>query len=125
MTTLGKNMNSSQDSRTYHKGVIIGLTVGGVVFIAGFILCILGLAGTVEILLEGGGLKARLVNGSPGVAFAFLGMIVMWKFKPKITQNTKVEQKIERHYTPSGGYSSSSSTVRSQTKHRSEMRDRR
>lgn len=115
-------MSSSHDSQTYRKGIIAGLLIGGLVFIAGFVLCILGLSGAVEMILEGASLKVRLVNASPGVAFAFLGMIVMWKFKPKISHTVKVEQKVERHYTPSGGYSSSSFTVRSETKSRSEVR---
>ena len=113
---------SKLDDGTYRIAIVMGISVGAIFMVAGFILCVLGLTGSIEWILEGGGLKSRLTNGSPGVLFALIGLVVLWRYKPRISQDTKVEQKVDRQFTPTSGYSSSSFTVRSETNRRSEVR---
>jgi len=76
----------SVSSKTYDSAIKVGLRVGALAFISGFILCIIGLSGKVELIIEGGGFQGKLINASPGVVFAFLGLALMWKYKPKIKE---------------------------------------
>ncbi len=98
---------------TYRAGIILGLSGGIITILAGMTLCILGLGGWVQLVVEGPGLAAKLKNASPGVVFAVLGMIIAWRFKPKVTVNVRTENKT---LSRPGGYSSSSSiTIETRT----------
>ena len=74
----------SSGSKAYLIGTILGISIGALFCIAGFVIAILGLTGSIEWVFEAGGLKSRLSNASPGAFFALLGMIVIWRYKPKI-----------------------------------------
>lgn len=108
--------------RTYHWGVLTGMVVGALFLLAGFTLCILGVTGTIQFFLEAGGTKARLLNASPGVFFAFLGTIIMWKYKPNIQENKTEEKKVERRRDNNGGFTTVIHHTTHQTVGRSEMR---
>jgi hypothetical protein len=92
--------------------------IGGVAFLGGIALCILGLAGSIEFFFEGGGVKARLLNASPGIAVAFLGFLVLWKYKAQVRSTSKTKQVETTKESPSG---SRSLSVTSETyEHRSQ-----
>ncbi len=82
---------------TYRRVLVMGVSAGILLLIGGIILCLLGLTGSIEVILEGGAVKARLLNASPGVVIAFLGLLIVWRYKPKITQATRtIQTKTER-----------------------------
>ena len=88
---------------TYRVGIVIGLATGAIVFVAGFVLCILGLTGSIQLIFEGPGITAKLTNASPGIVFALLGVIVLWRFKPRVTHTVKTEEKKIDHFDNIGG----------------------
>ena len=73
----------SKQHKTYLIGTIMGISVGALFSIAGFIITILGFTGSIEWFVEADHIKSKLANASPGVFFAFLGMIILWIYKPK------------------------------------------
>ncbi len=74
----------SKGNRTYRTGTILGITIGGLFALAGFTLCILGLSGSIEWLVEAASFKAKITNASPGVVFAAMGMVILWRYKPVV-----------------------------------------
>jgi hypothetical protein len=98
---------STHADGTYRVAIVMGLATGAIVFLGGFVLCILGLAGSVQLILEGPGLGAKLTNASPGIVFALLGMAVVWRFKPKISHTVHTEEKRIDHTVSGGTYTSS------------------
>jgi len=86
-----KNINHDQSAhRSYFFGTIIGIVLGALLCAGGFVLTILGLAGNVNWIIKLNGISSRLTNASPGVFFAILGMILVWRFKPKVTDEMKI-----------------------------------
>ncbi len=81
MSTKGISGNNSP---VYGKAVLIGMCTGAVLCMAGVVFVVLGLAGSIEWIIKAGGLESRLSNASPGAFFAVVGLVVMWKMKPKI-----------------------------------------
>src|SRR5262249_48839874 len=71
-------------SKVYFVGTIVGLSLGGLLAIAGFVLSILGLSGSIEWLVKTPGLTSKLTNASPGAFFAFLGLVTLWRYKPRL-----------------------------------------
>jgi hypothetical protein len=92
-----KNMNNYQAAyRSYFLGTNIGIILGALLCAGGFVLTILGLAGSVNWIIKFNGISSRLTNASPGVFFAILGMILVWRFKPKVTDEIKDGQNYYR-----------------------------
>lgn len=60
----------------------IGITIGTLIFIAGFIITILGVVGSINWILKLPGFESRLINATPGVFFALLGACTLWIYKP-------------------------------------------
>jgi hypothetical protein len=115
---LNKTTNSeSHLDVTYRWAIIIGQLIGCIVFLGGIVLCLFGLAGAIELIFEGGGLKARLLNASPGVVITFLGFLVLWRYKPIVKQDSQMKKSQTRRETPSGSryVSSSHETYESKT----------
>lgn len=75
--------NTASSTSTFHTTLRFGQAVGATAFFLGFILSVLGLAGVVELVFEAGTLNAKLANASPGVVFATLGFLVLWRYRPK------------------------------------------
>ena len=69
--------------------VIIGLVIGGICIIAGFILSILGVSGSVEWFLKAQSITAKLVNASPGVVLTIVGLIIVLRNRLKIKSTKK------------------------------------
>ena len=80
----------SQDSKVYLIGTVMGISVGAIFCVAGFTLAILGLTGNIEWIFEAANLKSRLTNASPGALFALMGMIIIWRYKPQIRNQTEL-----------------------------------
>ena len=101
---------------TYRRAILTGQLIGGIAFLGGITLCILGLAGSIELLVEGGGLTARLGNASPGVVFAFFGFLVLWRYKPMVKQDSLTKKIQTKRETPSGSKYVSSTYETHETK---------
>jgi hypothetical protein len=71
--------------RIYGVAIILGQITGILFLLAGVVLCILGISGAVDLIVEGGGIGTKLLNGSPGVVLAFLGFLILWRYKPRIS----------------------------------------
>lgn len=75
-------LKSRQSYPTYFWGTIIGILVGAVFALAGFVLVLLGVSGAIDWLVEMDDFKAKMINAGPGVVFAVLGTIILWRYKP-------------------------------------------
>jgi hypothetical protein len=73
-------------SRTFHIAIILGISIGAFCLILGFIIIILGISGSIEWVFEAGGFTSKLANAGPGVVFAIIGLIIIWRYKPKVTR---------------------------------------
>ena len=74
---------------------IVGVITGSVLCIAGLVLTLLGLSGSIEWVLQAGDLTSRLGNASHGVFFTVIGYLVLKLYRPKIAnRNDKCIGKI-------------------------------
>jgi hypothetical protein len=71
-------------TKGYIHSIMIGLIIGSFFSIAGFILTLLGLSGSIEWIIESNGIQSKLSNASPGVFFALLGLLTLFWYKPSI-----------------------------------------
>ena len=76
-------------------GTIIGIIFGGLICISGVVITILGFSGSIEWIFEATNLKSRLTNASPGVFFALLGMIILWRYKPEYYEKEDALMKLD------------------------------
>lgn len=83
-------LERSRGSRVYLVGTIMGIVVGSMFCVAGFVLAVLGLNGSIEWVFEASSIKSRMSNASPGAIFALMGMIVLWRYKPKVKDHLKM-----------------------------------
>ena|ERR1700688_4288640 len=73
----------------YFVGTVIGLVVGTILCLGGLAIVIMGFTGSITWLVQGAGLSSKLYNASPGVMFAAFGLVVLWRFKPRIEERKK------------------------------------
>lgn len=100
--------------RTYREGSWFGMVVGALLLLGGFVMTVMGLSGTSEWIIESMSLRARLVNASPGAVFAIIGMVLMFRYKPKV--KTDIEIKInESQAKDESGTNTKETTVRYQS----------
>jgi len=71
----------------YFWGTLIGIIVGALFCLSGLIITILGLSGSIEWVFEAVDVKSRLTNAGPGVFFALLGMLILWRYRPKVVDS--------------------------------------
>ena len=84
LRTVEYTMNGKKNGGVgFYEALRFGQVVGTIAFFLGFVLCIVGLTGVVEFLVEAGGIKAKIANASPGVMFAMLGFLILWRYRPK------------------------------------------
>ena len=81
---------------TYRIGIVMGISVGTLFCVAGFVLMILGMTGTIEWVIKAANLNGRLLNASPGVVLALMGMIIVWRYKPIIKDEFNVDRRPAR-----------------------------
>lgn len=87
----------SEGSKVYLYGTLLGIAIGGLAFIGGFVLALLGLSGAIEWVVEAGSLSSRLSNASPGIVFAVAGMIVVWRYKPRVSDHLEIGPESLKH----------------------------
>jgi hypothetical protein len=87
-TDLATNLSGN---RTYFVAIILGISVGTTFCIAGFVLALLGTSGSIELVVKAVDLEARLINASPGIALAFMGVIIVWRYKPNVSEEVRLQ----------------------------------
>ena len=94
-----KDASSSEgDNRfliAHYFALCLGIFVGAVVCIGGITICLTGLSGDIEWILEAVGLKSKMINATPGVVIAMLGVLILWRYRPrpfKIITSKKEEE---------------------------------
>ena len=85
--------NAKYKSETYRQSVLLGQAFGMLTLIAGFILSIAGVSGSIEWLVESSGFRSRLTNATPGVFFVFVGMIIIWRYKPNVSHDISFDRR--------------------------------
>ena len=79
--------NTAFGAQALHYEFIIVLIslIGGIgCLIAGIILTILGVTGSIEWIVEVSGFTSRIMNASPGIILMIIGLILTLKSKMKI-----------------------------------------
>src|SRR5881394_107971 len=79
-------------SRTYRIAVLIGQSIGGLALLGGIILSLLGISGSIEWLVEAGGVTSKLTNASPGIVIAIIGAAILWRYKPHVSHETTFDR---------------------------------
>jgi len=51
----------------------------------------LGLSGNLQMLIHAPGITAKIANASPGVFFALIGFLLMWRYKPNIHEKMTIK----------------------------------
>jgi len=77
--------------RTFREGNLLGMFIGGLTLIGGFICSLLGLTGSVEWIFNTESISIKLLNASPGALFSTIGFIIMLKYKPRIRQEIEIK----------------------------------
>ena len=71
-----------RESRVYTVAVWMGIAIGGLICIAGVVLAVMGLSGSIEWVVKAADFESKLKNAGPGVVIALLGTLILWKYKP-------------------------------------------
>ncbi|NKC19012.1 hypothetical protein CWC29_009145 [Pseudoalteromonas sp. S4498] len=77
--------------QNFFYSTVIKLIIAGLMCIGGFVLLILGVTGSVEIVVNAVDIQGKLVNASPGIVFVFLGMLIIIKTHHKSHQIVKLD----------------------------------
>ena len=78
-------------AQTYRIGVVLGIIIGGIVCLTGFILSIGGLSGQVKWFITAPGFSSRLENATPGIIAFVAGIFLVWRYKPKIRDDLHLD----------------------------------
>ena len=71
----------------------VGIIIWGIVFIYR------GIAGKINFIMQGAGVKVKLLNASPGAFFSLIGALIMWYSM----QDFSIERKtVTKEETPTG-----------------------
>lgn len=68
--------------KSYIWGIVLGISVGALFCIVGLVIIILGFNGSIEWIFRVGNVSSKLMNAGPGVFFALLGMLILWRYRP-------------------------------------------
>lgn len=66
----------------------------------GFSFFLLGLSGSLDLVVESSKLNARLINGSPGVVFIVVGFLILWRYRPRESRTLTEEKIVQRVVAP-------------------------
>lgn len=69
---------------TYRIGIIIGIVAGLLFLVAGMVLMVLGVTGSIDISGGNTGVQGQITNASPGLVVAIVGAVLIWFFKPRL-----------------------------------------
>lgn len=81
----------SKGNNTYYTGTILGISIGAIFCIFGLVISIMGLTGSIEWIFEASDFKSRISNAGPGVIFGLFGMIIIWRYKPKVRDSLTID----------------------------------
>lgn len=81
------------NSSTFRVTTLFGQAIGGISLFFGFAFSLLGLSGTLDLIIESNDIKAKLVNASPGVVFIIVGLFILWRYKPN-GSDIKIEERV-------------------------------
>ena len=62
-----------------------GRTAGIFVIVLGALLMVAGIAGAVDLTLEGLGMKAKAAKAAPGIVLMLVGLFIIWRSNLKVT----------------------------------------
>lgn len=81
----------SKGSEVYRQGTLVGIAIGGLFLIGGVVSLLLGVTGTIEWIVTGGGIESRLSNAAPGAFISLLGAIILWRYKPIVHDDLDIK----------------------------------
>ena len=61
----------------------LGTAAGALFCVAGLVVCILGVNGNIDWVVQSGGFSSNLKNAGPGVVFAVIGGFMLWRYRPR------------------------------------------
>ena len=99
MNKLKKSIEIN-NSPTFRLTTLFGQAIGALSLFFGFAFSLLGLSGTLDLVIESNTINARLVNASPGVVFIIVGLFILWRYKPKGSTTEVEEREIHRFEQP-------------------------
>ena len=91
LRVLAEVAKARSGERTYFWGTMLGIAAGAIFCLSGFVMTVLGLAGSIDWIVEVGAFQSRLANAGPGAFFALLGMIILWRYKPRIKETLELQ----------------------------------
>lgn len=92
---------------THKTGSIMGLVIGGLIAFGGIFLILFGLAGSIQWLVNAGGISSKLINASPGVVIVVVGMIIIILYKPRVRYEYEIKRTPKTYYERGSGSASS------------------
>jgi hypothetical protein len=73
--------------------------IGAVLGVVGLVMTFLGVDGKVEWILEAVDLKSRLSNASPGLCFAIVGLVLLYKGLPSEGSSFDLRSIVESRFS--------------------------
>lgn len=93
MTTKDRELEiirTIAQNQLYHFRLsLLGMLIGFAFCIAGFAAAVMGLTGSIEWVMGGQNFSSRLSNATPGALFAICGLVVLWRYRPSMTDMAK------------------------------------
>lgn len=83
----------AQQMQSFQVSTWIKLGIGSLMIIGGFTLLILGITGSIEIVIDAVDIKGKLINASPGIVFAFLGFLIVVMTHHRVSQAFQYDSK--------------------------------
>jgi hypothetical protein len=84
--------NAQYKSQTYRQGLLLGQSVGVLALILGSVFSLGGVAGRIDWIVSSAGLTSRLTNATPGVFFVFVGMVIIMRYKPRVSNDIQFDR---------------------------------
>lgn len=99
-------------AHTHKTGSIMGIAIGGLISLLGIFLLLFGLTGSIEWLVNAGGLSSKLINASPGLVIVVVGMVIIILYKPRVRYEYEIKRTPTTYYEKGSGSASSPITKR-------------
>lgn len=97
---------------THKTGSIMGIIIGGLISFLGIFLLLFGLTGSIDWLVNAGGISSKLINASPGIVIVVVGMIILIRYKPRVHYEYEIRKTPTTYYEKCSGTASSPITNR-------------
>jgi hypothetical protein len=93
-----KRSPRTNDDGSYLIGTVMGISVGAIFCLSGFVIVILGFTGSIEWIVKGANFSSKITNAGPGVFFALLGAIILWRYKPRTFTHQMRDDRLGRSW---------------------------